>query len=191
MSLASPVAIDGVAPGTYSKFPSGTATIAAGTLVDSHLIHSDPRARNATRHRTGSVTFADDILGVIASTTRLANTDASLGAPGVTYIGTATSWRGLESSENSNSSGDKYTISADHRTVSFEVNTSVIDEIRVVTRATSRLSTSITQTPDPVQAGNDITYTITVTNNGGYAVPDVFVTDDFPLTTLVSATSSG
>ena len=135
-------------PGTYSSFPSGSAKIAVGTVVDSHLIHSDIPSRSFTGRRTGSVTFAQDILGVVASTAKLASSD-SLGATGTSYAGT-TKWRGLEGGENGFSSlGDKFTISADQRTVTFDINTYVMDELRVITKHENPLVTTITDTPRP------------------------------------------
>jgi|GEM_PF-5109622 conserved repeat domain len=190
VTLTSAVTIDGAAPGVYTQFPLGTATIPAGSLVDSHFVHSDVPTGAYTKHRTGSVTFGADIIGVVASTARLAASDSQLGATGTTYAGN-TRWRGLENGENGSSGSDKFTISADHRTVSIDFNTLAIDNIRVITQHSDQLSTAVTDSPDPVQAGNDITYLVTVTNNGGYAVPNVFVTDAFPNTTLVSAASSG
>ena len=191
VTLVTPVAVDGSAPGTYTRFPMGNATISAGTVVDSHLLHGDVTKTRYTRHRTGSVTFADDILGVVASTARLGASDSQLGAPGTVYAGTSTTWRGLETVENNSALGDKYTISSDHRTVAFDVNTTVMDEIRVLTRPTNRLVTTITDGPDPVQAGDDITYQLTVTNHAAASATNVFVADTFPGATLVSASSSG
>jgi uncharacterized repeat protein (TIGR01451 family) len=189
-TLSAAVAVDAVDPGTYGAFPSGSATIPAGTLVNSHLIHSDIPSRNFTARRTGTVTFANDILGVVASTAKLAASD-TLGATGTLYAGT-TKWRGLESSENGfANTGDKFSISADRRTVSFDVNTYVMDEIRVITSHTNPLVTSIVDTPDPVQAGDNVTYQVTVTNTGPTAQAGVTVQDDFPGATLVSATAPG
>jgi len=54
------------------------------------------------------------------------------------------------------------------------------------------LTTSIAATPDPVAAGADVTYTITVTNNGLASAAAVHVTDTLPAgTTLVSASTVG
>ena len=190
-TLTSAVAVDAVNPGTYTSFPSGSATVAAGTVVDSHLIHSDIPSRNYTSRRTGSVTFDADIVGAIASTSRLAASDTALGATGTTYAGTTT-YRGLESSrEGTSYLTDRFTISADHRTITFDVQTLVMDEIRVLTTHVNRLTTSITQTPNPVQAGDNVTYAITVTNTGSSTAANVTVADEFPGATLVSATSSG
>jgi uncharacterized repeat protein (TIGR01451 family) len=185
VTLTAPLTVNAVNPGTYSNH-SGSATIPAGTVVDSHLMHSDPPSQPYTPRRTGSLTFSDIVLGVVSSTARLGGSDAVLGAPGTTYAGTLT-FRGLENSE------DKYTISPDRKTVSFDVRTTiVIDEIRVVTRAQTNLTTVIADEPDPVTAGNDILYTLTVTNNGTATVANVHVTDTLPAgTALVSSEAPG
>jgi uncharacterized repeat protein (TIGR01451 family) len=185
-TLAAPLKVDYLNPGTVSTFTSGNTQIPAGTVVDSHLIHSDPPSRNYTARRKGSVTFSDEILGVIATTSRLAGSDAVVGAPGTLYSGSLL-LRGLESIE------DKFTISADRRTVSFDVTTTIVmDEIRVLTRAQTNLTTTITDTPDPVTAGNDVLYTLTVTNDGTAPVANVHVVDTLPLgTTLVTTDAPG
>ena len=191
-TLAAPVAVDAVNPGTYSVFPSGTATIPAGTVVDSHLVHSDPPAGTAKVQLTGTVTFPETILGVIGSTSGLAATDSALGAPGTIYAGT-THWRGLEGKENGGSKvPDSVTISADRHTVSFSVRTFVMDEFRVVTKHKDPLSLSMTDSPDPVTAGNDVQYTMTVTNSSPTPVANVHVVDTLPAgTTFVTASAPG
>jgi uncharacterized repeat protein (TIGR01451 family) len=189
-TLAAATAVDAVDPGTYAAFPAGSATIPAGTVVNSHLIHSDITAFRYTARRQGSVTFSSDILGVVASTAKLAASD-TLGAPGTTYAGSI-NWRGLETSENGWSNvGDKFTISTNRRTVTFDIKTYYMDEIRVITAAANPLVTSISDSPDPVQAGGEVTYTITVTNNGSSAADAVQVQDQFPGATFVSASASG
>jgi uncharacterized repeat protein (TIGR01451 family) len=191
VTLTSAVAVDATSPGTYSTFPSGNATLPVGSVVDSHLLHSDIPRRNFTARRQGSVTFNADIVGVIAATNRLASSDTQLGAPGTQYAGT-TSWRGLESgNENGSYFSDKFTISSDKRTLTFEMQTYVMDEIRVVTKHKNPLVTSITDSPDPVQAGGNVTYTVTVSNPTGTAATGVQVRDAFPGATLVSATAAG
>ncbi len=185
VTLTAPVAIDLANPGTYGAFPATALTVPAGAIVDSHLLHSDPPLRKFTIHRTGSVTFADDILGVVVTTPNLAASDATLGAPGTLYAG-ARDLRGLESKE------DKVTISSDRRTLSVDLTTTaVMDDIRVITRHTDHLAVSVTGSPDPVQAGNDIVYTATVTNAGSATVADASLGDVFPGATLVSATAPG
>src|SRR6478609_11960970 len=57
VSLTSPLLVDASEPGTYGTWP-GKGTVAVGTQVDSHLIHSDPVSFASGTRRTGSVTFA-------------------------------------------------------------------------------------------------------------------------------------
>jgi len=57
---------------------------------------------------------------------------------------------------------------------------------------TADLSITKTDSPDPVTVGSDITYTITVTNNGIGAAQNVVVTDNLPSSlTYVSCNSTG
>ncbi|MGZ4676003.1 MAG: DUF11 domain-containing protein [Acidimicrobiia bacterium] len=188
VALPAPVAVDAVAPGTYTRYPNGNATIPAGTIVDSHLIHSDATARGSTTMRTGSVTFDGDVVGVIGATARIAATDATLGAPGTVYGGT-TQFRGLENSPSSGS-GDRFTISSDHRTVSFVLTTPDWDEMRIVTQANVKLTTLMTDSPDPVTAGNDVQYTLTVRNDGTGTIANAHVVDTLPPDTSLVATSA-
>jgi uncharacterized repeat protein (TIGR01451 family) len=54
------------------------------------------------------------------------------------------------------------------------------------------LAITKSDSPDPVIAGNDLTYTVTVTNNGPDAATSVTVTDNLPPeTTFVSCSSTG
>jgi uncharacterized repeat protein (TIGR01451 family) len=187
VTLAAPVNVDIVNAGTYSSFGSGGSTIPAGTVVDSHLIHSDPPSKNYTPRRKGSVTFSDQVLGLIVTTSKLGASDGPLGATGTTYSGNLL-LRGPETWE------DKVTLSADKKTVTFDVTTTIImDEIRVVTKARTNLVTTVTDEPDEaVTVGNDVQYTLTVTNSGTAPVADVHVVDTLPAgTTVVSAEAPG
>jgi len=57
---------------------------------------------------------------------------------------------------------------------------------------TADLSVTKTDSPDPVTTGNDLTYTVTVTNNGPDPATSVTVTDNLPAeTTFVSCSSTG
>src|SRR5678809_190155 len=57
---------------------------------------------------------------------------------------------------------------------------------------TADLSITKTDSPDPVTTGNDLTYTVTVTNNGPDTATSVTVTDNLPAeTTFVSCSSTG
>jgi uncharacterized repeat protein (TIGR01451 family) len=188
VTLSSAVAVDAVDPGAYTMLPTGSSTIPAGTQVDSHLIHNDLPTGATARHN-GSVSFPSDIIGVIAATNHLAASDRTLGAPGTTYAGSR-QYRGLEM--NASGTLDKFTISADRRTLSFVLNTStVIDDLRVVTRHVDSLSVAISDAPDPVTAGNDVLYTLVVTNTGYSTVADAHVVDTFSsAATFTSATAA-
>ena len=145
VALASSVAVDALVTNTttfpvnpVTTFPNGNATIPAGTVVDSHLIHSDiPQSGSRTTSRTATLTFDTPILGVIGATSRLAATDAALGSPTTQYAGNLT-WRGLESSsggnmENNSRGNDSFTITGAN-TLSINLNTLYMDEIRVLTK---------------------------------------------------------
>jgi uncharacterized repeat protein (TIGR01451 family) len=57
---------------------------------------------------------------------------------------------------------------------------------------TADLSVTKTASPDPVTTGDDLTYTVTVTNNGPDPATSVVVTDNLPAeTTFVSCSSTG
>jgi uncharacterized repeat protein (TIGR01451 family) len=55
----------------------------------------------------------------------------------------------------------------------------------------AELAVTMVDSPDPVRAGNNLTYTLTVTNGGPNPVPDARLTDSLPAgLTFISATSS-
>jgi uncharacterized repeat protein (TIGR01451 family) len=186
VTLTAPLSVDIVNAGTSSVHSSNSNSIATGTVVDSHLIHSDPPSKNYTARRKGSVTFSDEVVGIIVTTSKLGASDSKVGAVGTTYAGNLF-LRGLESFE------DKVTLSADKKTVTFDVATTVVmDEIRVITRAQTNLITEITDTPPTVTTGNDVQYTVKVTNSGTAPVANVHVVDTLPVgTTLVSTEAPG
>jgi uncharacterized repeat protein (TIGR01451 family) len=116
--------------GTYERRKDLTPfSIPAGTIVDSHLLHADNVGRVEVRLQ-GSVTFQADILGVIVTDSRLDRSDR-LGAPGTRYPEDLER-RGLEL--NGRRHGDVVTLSADLRTLTFDVTfSSSLDHIRVIT----------------------------------------------------------
>jgi len=62
----------------------------------------------------------------------------------------------------------------------------------VCVEPTADLSVTKTASPDPVTTGDDLTYTVTVTNNGPDPATSVTVTDNLPSeTTFVSCSSTG
>ena len=66
-----------------------------------------------------------------------------------------------------------------------------MDEIRVLTAPSALLTTTITDSPDPVTAGNDVQYTLTVTNAGSTPVADAHVVDTLPAATTSSRALPG
>ncbi len=125
-------AVDISAPGTYgpnggTAYPS-TATTLTGAKVDSLYFYSDPQGAQPTQY-AGSITFNTQILGLEILSSSLASTDSSLGLATTLYP--TSNDRGLESNQ------DTITLSADGRTVSWNVfNTSGnVDGVRVLTAA--------------------------------------------------------
>ena len=131
LTLASAVNVDDTAAGTFNKVSSLVAgTIAAGTVVDSYIFHSDT-TKSSTVYE-GSVTFSSAILGVIVLSSSLNATDAQLGDSGTIYP-TGDSGRGLELSKTQ----DFFTLSADLKTLTFHFDThGNVDEVRVLTVGT-------------------------------------------------------
>jgi hypothetical protein len=86
-TLAAPLRVDFVNPGTYTGV-IGATYLPVGTVVDSHFIDSSRSslASGGSTSREGTITFAQDIVGVIATRGKLAESDV-LGAPGTVYGG--------------------------------------------------------------------------------------------------------
>lgn len=75
---------------------------------------------------------------------------------------------------------------------SCETDPSDSNEVTTVVEKTVNLTLSKSDTPDPVQAGGDITYTINYANTGNSTAHHVFIADPIPTnTTFVSATGGG
>jgi uncharacterized repeat protein (TIGR01451 family) len=67
-----------------------------------------------------------------------------------------------------------------------------ISSLPVQVNGIADLSITKADSPDPVTAGNNLTYTVTVTNNGPDTATSVIVTDNLPAaTTFVSCSSTG
>jgi len=116
------------ATGNFNGLGGPTSTLAAGSTVDSFLVHFDTPSGTTTLSNAAqqSITFNNEILGVILSTVQLGATDTTFGASGTTY--TSPNGRGMESS-------DLFTISADRRTLtirSLRVGAAFVDDLRVI-----------------------------------------------------------
>ncbi len=117
MMLPTDISVDITAPGNYRYDPLTPGIVAAGTLVQSYLIHFDHDG--PTRGSSGGiVTFDSDILGVIVNPGYLDSTDALLGAPGTMYPGTmlgSEPYRGVEFEAGGND--DTVIVSDDRRSI--------------------------------------------------------------------------
>ncbi len=128
--LTSNLTVDVVSPGTYgtnanpNKFPQGT--LSSGILVDSWFLHSDP-INNILSFYNGTVTFDQEIVGIIFNSNRLVNTHDLLG--------------GLNTSYDQNFfnifGSDQFILSSDLRTLTINsaANTGA-DNLRVLTKST-------------------------------------------------------
>jgi hypothetical protein len=117
-------------PGLYDEISDLTGgTIAAGTIVDTYFLHSDPIGVTPTQY-AGSVTFATDVLGVIVLTGRLELTDAPLGSPTTIYPASGTvPFRDMELQAT-----EFVQLSPDRRTLRFVAGTAEFtDQVRVIT----------------------------------------------------------
>lgn len=150
--LGASVPVDITGPGAYTWTTVPGGTVAAGRIVDSHLITADPVGRpipTAAIAYDGSITFASDIVGVAILSTTLDSTDP-LGTPGTVYP-TGNGTRGLEQ-------GDLAVLN-DLRTLRFHLILHRLDQIRVLTATPT---TSATRTEVHDSAHGDITSTSVV-----------------------------
>jgi hypothetical protein len=144
-TLTASVPVDFTAVGLYNQptdLPGVQPTVATGTAVNSYILHSDPPGNNPLQrlHRAATIGFTSDVLGVqvLSGTLTSPASKAQLRAAGVTYP-SATS--GLELTAAGN--GD-YARLVNARTVSVSFKTSsAIDEIRVITKATTSTVTAL------------------------------------------------
>lgn len=131
VTLASPLRVNIVAAGVYNDAADlVNGTIATGTVVDSHMLHSDKPAQSGEPLRAGTVTFPTNILGVLVETGPKFTDSDILGSPGTIY---PTGPRGLELGGQ----GD-LVILPDLRTLQVTTNTfGSVDEVRIITRHNS------------------------------------------------------
>jgi len=127
--LGHDLVVDASLPGHYDELADLTGgVIPAGTAVNSYLLHqdNDPDVPGSPL-RTGSVTFQEQILGVLIGDQWLQNTDGLLGLPTTTYG--PGPHRGLELWAL-----DEFTLSEDLHTLTLtQVTHSFQDQVRIVT----------------------------------------------------------
>ena len=103
-------------------------TVLSGTVVNSYFFHADKVIESGSVTVSGTVTFEEDIVAVVARTANLLASDAPVGASGTAYGSAAL--RGLENAD------DLISISSDLRTIDIQFfHGSVEDHVRVLTSA--------------------------------------------------------
>src|SRR3989441_2049233 len=140
LTLPSSLAVDFNAPGTYNSNPPGPLpTIAAGTIVESYYLITDPVGSDPANIRSfsGTITFSTDVLGAIVLDPEFASSNVALGHPGTLY---SSGGIGFELG-----SPDTFTLSSDRRTITFSnVANTAADNMRIVTAAPSFISGQVT-----------------------------------------------
>jgi hypothetical protein len=128
--LAAELRVNIVNPGLYDQ-PSDIrrARVAAGTLVDSYLLSFDNEDQSGLV-RTGSITFARDVVGIMIFDESLVATEA-LFSP---FQVDEPAERGTELAQDG---GPEFIeLSADRRTVTLRLgNDTTLDQIRILTNA--------------------------------------------------------
>jgi hypothetical protein len=133
--LGSDVDVNITLPGTYA-YSTGHSpgAIAAGTQVNSYLLHTDRATNDVISYYGGSVTFEQQILGVIISDSFLDLTDGLLGLD-IVYP-TLLQYRGAAEGPQSKDVGisDFITLSGDLKTLTLDIGVGGwMDQVRVVT----------------------------------------------------------
>lgn len=124
------VRVDISQPGAYSQTPSLTPmVIPRGTVVNTYYGHFDcVGTPQVFKHVRGTVTFANPVLGVAFGDETLRASDF-LGVPGTAY---PQAGRGFDAWDSVNR--DYFWLSADRRTISFDLQTApVSDDFRILT----------------------------------------------------------
>jgi len=130
------VKVNASTPGYYNEMSDLSDSFITGddVWVTSYFIHADyigsPPPGTAGTWLSGSITFEEDILGLILVDVDIPLSHALLGAPGTTYDGGSKSGLELDTKPK----WDRFTLSADMKTIDIEqfwVST-VRDTVRVV-----------------------------------------------------------
>jgi hypothetical protein len=133
VTLTAPLPVDITEPGTYDETSDLTAgSLAAGTVVDSHMIHSDhPDDAPGNTRVEGTVVVDNDIVGIQVLGPTLDTGDGPLGLPGTIYP-TGFTQRQIAIDPDR----DFLILQVDKRTVFFHIETNAhVDEVRIITKA--------------------------------------------------------
>jgi len=119
---------------------------------------------------------------------------ASISCTNPTFAsGAATTFTVVVTVNAGTASGTVITSTANISSATTDPNPSnnvAIATVIVATAGQADLAVTKTGTPNPVLAGNKLTYTVTVTNNGPAAASTVTLTDTIPANTTVTATTA-
>jgi hypothetical protein len=110
------------------------AKLLIGDRVNSYYLHADKVGSSGFTNFTGSVTFDNDIIGVIIYDDKLDASDLELGAVGTTYNAADVN-RGLDWLVNPCTNIDSFTLSGNTLTVNNFRVADAQDAIRVITEA--------------------------------------------------------
>jgi hypothetical protein len=142
LTLPQALSVDITVPGTSPNAISANLSpgaIPAGTVVSSYALHYDvvgTRATNNALEALGSITFSDNILGVIVLSDSLNATNSVLGLSNLTYSNGPD--HGLELTPGGGGTSDVITLGPDDRTLTLDLhNASFADDVRVVTAVDS------------------------------------------------------
>ena len=147
----------------YNDFDS-EASICAGTVVNSHLIHFDQIGTDTWVRACGEIAFDGDILGLITLSDSLDATDTSLGLD-VTYPAASVDYRGLEFTDDQ----DLLWVVGDTLWVDL-LAYNYLDQIRVITKPDIELALAPEEAANPVGAEHCVTATVDPVIQGGVEV---------------------
>ena len=142
--LASDLTVEVTTPGSYPPQTVSPEILGAGTAVRSYLFHFDP-FQNQLGYSSGSVTFDNDVIGILVLPDSLDGSDDFLGAAGAIYPAP-----GAEPVRGAELELDAIGLSSDKKTVTFSFGADFAsDQIRVLT--------AVANDPPSVAAGGPYT----------------------------------
>lgn len=137
-SVAVDITSPGAVPGSEDKGLS-EGTIEAGQFIDNYLLHVDSISGDSDDpadivEYLGSITFDQDIIGIIVRVSNMDESNLTLGLPGTTYAHGVNRSLELVPDGVGVVAPDAIMLSADRRTISMDIrNGNSIDEFRIVT----------------------------------------------------------
>lgn len=131
------VLINATQPGLYDDYADfQDETIPNPPAFESYFLHFDPIG-NTQADVSGTVTFESPILGVIGRGLTLEETDSTLGFPTTLYPTDR-----FDREPNFNGNYSYFTLSADRRSVFFQLRVTEIDQLRILATLPGGVSAS-------------------------------------------------